>query len=93
MASTSTGTSAWYSPWGGAPLAGELRQGDLRGDPDEELDGVAGRLVPHAGDPLAGDPHAGDYLVFIPNILAALSKSESESRNLVNCLFANVASV
>ena len=42
------------TPRGGAPLAGELRRGDLRGDPDEELDGVAGRLVPRAGDPLAG---------------------------------------
>ena len=81
------------TPRGGAPLAGELRRGDLRGDPDEELDGVAGRLVPHAGDPLAGDPHAGDCLVFMPNILAALSKSESESRNLGDRLFAKVASV
>ena len=81
------------TPRGGAPLAGKLRQSDLRDDPDEELDGVAGRLVPHAGNPLAGDPHAGDCLVFMPNILAALSKSESESRNLGDRLFANVASV
>ena len=77
---------------GGTPLAGELKRGDLWGDPDEELDGVAGHLVPHAGDPLAGDPHTGDCLVFMPNILAALSKSESESRNLGDRLFANVAS-
>ena len=75
------------------PLTGVLRLGDLWGDPDEELDGVAGHLVPHAGDPLAGDPCAGDCLVFMPNILAALSRSESESKNLGDCLFANVASV
>ena len=81
------------TPRSGAPLAGKLRRGDLRGAPDEELDGVAGRLVPHAGDPLAGDPCTGDCLVFMPNILAALSKSESESRNLGDCLFAKVASV
>ena len=81
------------TPLGGAPLTGELRQGDLRGDPDEELDGVAGHLIPCAGDPLAGDPHAGDCLVFMPNILAALSISESESRNLGDRLFAKVASV
>ena len=31
-------------PLGGAPLAGELRRGDLWGDLDEELDGVAGHL-------------------------------------------------
>ena len=80
------------TPRCGAPLAGKLRQGDLRGDPDEELDGVAGRLVPCAGDPLAEDPRAGDCLVFMPNILAALSKSESESRNLGDRLFAKVAS-
>ena len=81
------------TPLGGAPLAGELRRGDLRGDLDEELDGVAGRLVPHVGDPLAGDPCTGNCLVFMPNILAALSRSESESRNLGDRLFANVASV
>ena len=79
MASASTGTLAWYSPWW-ARLAGEFRRGDLRGNPHEELDGVAGRLVPRAGDPLAEDPCAGDCRVFMPNILAALSKSESESR-------------
>ena len=54
---------------------------------------MAGHLVPHAGDPLAGDPRAGDCLVFMPNILAALSRSESESKNLGDRLFANVASV
>ena len=81
------------TPRGETPLAGELRRGDLRGDPDEELDGVAGHLVPRAGDPLAEDPRAGDCLVFMPNILAALSKSESESRNLGDRLFAKVASV
>ena len=81
------------TPLGGAPLTGELRRGDLRGDPDEELDGVAGHLVPHAGDPLAGDPCASDPLVFMPNILAALSVSESKSRNLGYHLFAKVASV
>ena len=75
------------------PLAGELRRGDLRGDPDEELEGMAGCLVPCAGDPLAGDPCAGDPLVFMPNMLAALSISESESRNLGDRLFAKVASV
>ena len=71
------------TPHGGAPLAGELRGGDLWGDSDAGLDGVAGRLVPRAADPLAWDPHTGDCLVVMPNILAALSKSESESRNLV----------
>ena len=81
------------TPRDGAPLAGELRRGDLQGDPDEELDGVAGRLVPRARDPLAGDQCTGDCLVFMPNILAALSKSESESRNLGDRLFAKVASV
>ena len=81
------------TPLGGMPLAGVLRRGDLRGDPDEGLDGVAGHLVPRAGDPLAGDPHAGDCLVFMPNILAALSRSESKSKNLGDHLFTNVASV
>ena len=71
----------------GAPLTGEFRRGDLQGDPDEELDGVPGHLVPCVGDPLAGDPRAGDCLVFMPNILAALSRSESESRNLGDRLF------
>ena len=42
---------------------------------------MAGHLEPLAGDPLAGDPHAGDPQVFMPNILAALLISESESRN------------
>ena len=84
------------APWpgtlhGGAPLTGELRRDDLRGDPDEELDGVAGCLVPRAGDPLAGDPHVGDRLVFTPNILASFSRSEPESRNLGDHLFTNVA--
>ena len=54
---------------------------------------MAGHLVPHAGDPLAGDPHAGDCLVFMPNILAVLCISESESRNLGDRLSAKVASV
>ena len=79
------------TPRGGAPLTGELRRDDLQGDPDEELDGVAGCLVPRAGDPLAGDPHAGNRLVFMPNILASFSRSESESRNLGDHLFTNVA--
>ena len=81
------------TPLDGMHFAGELRQGDLRGDLDEELDSVAGCLVPHTGDSLAGDPCAGNCLVFMLNILAALSRSESESKNLGDRLFTNVASV
>ena len=44
-------------------------------------------------EPLAGDPRAGDPLGLTPNMLAALSSSESESRNLGDRLFAKVANV
>ena len=41
----------------GVLLLGELKHGNLHGDaPESELEGVAGRLVPLAGDPQAGDP-------------------------------------
>ena len=47
-------------PRAGVPLVSELNRGDLRGDaPESELEGVAGRL-----DPLAGEPRAGDLCTF-----------------------------
>ena len=71
------------TPRAGVPLVGEFvgEQGDLRGE-ESELEGVAGHFEPLTGEPLAGDLHAGDQWVFTPNILAALSRSESELRNL-----------
>ena len=46
--------------------------------------------MPLAGEPLAGDPHAGDPRGLTPNMLAAVSMSESESRNLGKRQFAKV---
>ena len=80
-------------PRAGVPLVGELNRGDLRGDaPESELEGVAGRL-----DPLAGEPQAGDLCLLpdnlTPNMFAALLRSESESKNLGDRRLGKVANV
>ena len=74
------------------PFPGELKQGDLRGE-ESELEGVGGCFEPLASEPHAGDPHDDDPLGLTPNISAAHSMSELDSRNLLDRQFAKVAKI
>ena len=74
------------------PFPGQLKQEDLHGE-ESELEGEAGCFEPLASEPHAGDPHDDDPLGLTPNISAACSMSELDSRNLLDRRFAKLANV
>ena len=71
---------------------GELKCGDLCGE-ESELEGVAGCFESLAGELRARDPCDDNPLGLTPNISAAHSMSESDSKNLGDHQFAKVANV